>query len=224
MNSKSNLVANEAPNESSDILSSHWAPSLCPKISQLQEEWVKKIWKVLNTWEQNEWSENALLWKYTKYSTEWFKNVEKFIDFSYKIDSVSKNINWTSREIKLMDWNTHQVHKQTPELMTILPTPEKILEELFALEKDQFMKEWKLKKTEFIDFNTEQKIRIQQLLASKIIWLAGCINSLDIFHGQCKYGYLWTSKEGVNIVFNKDYVFIENSDTECSYSAVYSEK
>jgi hypothetical protein len=87
------------------------------------------------------------------------------------------------------------------------------------------MENWKLKIWEHINFNSKQKIKIQQLLQNQILQLAGFSDMDGIFFAQNKYGYLWTSISNLYIIFNKDTVCIGVScNINYSFSAIYSKK
>ncbi len=179
-----------------------------------------------NPLEQTE-SIKTPLSKYIDFDTNWWEKLENFNDFSGKITEVKESPDKNSCKITYKNQKeliTHQLHQQTPELMSKLSTPEKILTEIFGLTPDQFMKNWKLKKWEWIKFTPEQKNKIQQLLQSQVLQLAGCRGSSGKFLGQGRYGYLWTSIPGVYIGFDEDEVYVGSSILpSCFFSAVRSE-
>lgn len=185
-----------------------------------------KVDKTLtNPWEQTEPTRDSIC-RYMDIDSSWWKLL-KFTDFSWKITEVKESPNKNSCQIMYKNQEkviTHQLHKQE-EIINQVGTPEKILTEIFGLTEKQieFKKDRTVKLWQTIEFTSEQKNKIQQLLENQVLQLAGFRNSNGTFNSQGKYGYLWTSIPWVYIRFGEDAVCIDNDGLSCSFSAVRSE-
>ena len=191
----------------------------------------KQVWEntdntLNNPWEQKE-STKTPLFKYMDVDTNWWKNPENVSNSSRRITEVKESPDEKSSQIMYSNWEeviTHQLHHQTKWLMSTLSTPEEYLTKLFGLTQDQFMKKWKLKMWEWIKFTNEQKNKIQQLLQSQVLQLAGCRDAVGRFNYQGRYGYLWTSIPWVYFKFGEDEVCVDsNGSPSCSFSAIRPE-
>ena len=186
-----------------------------------------KVEKALTNPQELSESAKTLLSKYMDIDIKWWKELKKFQDYSWKIKKVRENNDWSSSEITYENQGkdmTHQLHQQN-KIIDKLSAPEKILTETFPLTRDQiqFNDDWSVKLGQTIKFNPEQKTKIQQLIKSQALQLAGYRFAGGKFNNQSNCGYLWTSIPGVYIEFYENEVYIDHNDPSCSFSAIRSE-